>query len=494
MNPDQHSNNELAAGSAALDPMENSSSKAAFAPNAAVLARRGAMADLSLNQQIWRLALPATSENLLQTSLMIVDTLMIARYGSVPLAASAVAGVVIWRSQMTLGCIEKGTMALVARSTGEANWEKLGKSVAQSIVLASLIGLFLMIVGIILAPWLLVKMAAEPNVVAVGTPFCRVIFAASIPRLFFFVASASLRGTGDTRTPMWITLGMNFTNVIFNFPLIYGVPAIAALHFHGWAGLGLTGSGISTALSLLFAAVTVLWVMLSGNSLIHLRLRHFKPDPGLLKTLLRISIPSFAEELLISIGFLIFFRFIAVLGTAALAAHAISTRIESLSFMAGVGFAIATATLVGQSLGMGDPARARKAFSTSTKYCVLLMSTVAIVLSLLARHIVNLFSPENEQVAETAHVLLVIAAIEQPLLGFCMTLGGGLRGAGDTVTPMITSLLCNIIVRVSASYYFAFTLGWGVYGVYLGTMVDWIVRSTLLYLAYRSERWARIRL
>jgi len=447
-----------------------------------------------LQRRVWNLAIPAIGENLLLTSLMLVDTLMIARYGPVALAAAAMAGVIVWRSQMTFGCIDRGTMAMAARCAGSGDHERLAKSVAQSMLVATVIGIIMGAACWFGAPHFLRWMKGDPDVVVAGTPYLVIIGLASVPRMLFSVASASLRATGDTRSPMWITLWMNILNILFNFPLIYGIPAIAALGFDGFPGLGLTGSGISTAISLTFATVAACWLAVSGRAMYHLQWHHFKPDLPILRTLIRISFPSFAEEALISFGFLIFFRFIAVLGTTALAAHAISTRIEALSFMAGVGFAIAAATLVGQALGRKDLDQARLAFKISTKYCVLLMSIVAIGLILFADPIVGLFAPDNLEIREMAAILLIIAAIEQPLLGIGMTIGGGLRGAGDTVTPMISSLICNIGIRVGASYYFAFILGWGIYGIYLGTVVDWLVRAVFLYGFFRWERWTRIKI
>jgi len=244
----------------------------------------------------------------------------------------------------------------------------------------------------------------------------------------------------------------------------------------------------------MFSAVAVSWVVLSGRAAYQLRWSYFRPNFQVLKTLLRVSFPSFIEETLISFGFLVFFRFIAILGTTALAAHAIASRIEALSFMAGVGFAVAAAALVGQALGRKDVNQARDAFRISTKYCVVLMSAVAVGLVLLAGPIVSLFAPGQPEIQEIAALLVVIAAIEQPLLGIGMTLGGGLRGAGDTVNPMISTLICSIGIRIGASYFFAFTLGYGIYGIYLGTMVDWLGRSVFLYLFFRWERWTRIKL
>lgn len=419
---------------------------------------------------------------------------MIARYGPVALAGAAMSGVILWRAQMTFGCIDRGTMALAARCAGADDKERLGKTVGQSILIAIFVGVCMAISGVLLAPQLLIWMKAEADVIAAGTPYLQIIAVASVPRLVFAVIAASLRATGDTKTPMWVTLWMNLLHVLLNFPLIYGIPAIAAIGFGGTAALGLTGSGVSTAVSMLFSASVVSWMLFHGKAGFHLKRRHFVPHLPTLRTILKVSIPSFIEEFLLSFGFLIFFRFIAVLGTAALAAHAIASRLEALSFMAGLGFAVAAAALVGQALGAKNVPQAKDAFRLTTKYGVLTMSAVAVGLMVFADPIVRVFSPGNPEIQQVAALLLIIAAIEQPVLAIAMALGGGLRGAGDTVSPMIASIICGTFIRVGASWWLAFYMGFGIYGIYIGTMMDWTARSMILYLFFRNERWARINL
>ncbi|MBX7246658.1 MAG: MATE family efflux transporter [Candidatus Sumerlaeaceae bacterium] len=439
----------------------------------------------SLDRRIWGLAVPAISEQLLQTALILVDTFMVAWLGSATLAASAVAGIIVWRTHMTFGCVERGTTAMVARYYGEGSNDKVGRTVAQSLYLAVLLGIVMMVGGILLARHCYLWMGAAEDVTTTGVPFLTLIFFASVPRMIAFVGSAALRGSGDTRSPMWITLGMNVVNTVGNYILIYG-------HF-GAPRLGLLGSGISTALSLTFCAVATVAVMLSGRSHFRLHAYHFRPDWRIMKTLTRLGLPSFIEEAMISFGFLIFFGYIAHLGTTALASHALSTRIESVSFMAGFGFTIAAATLVGQSLGAGNVELARRAFRRTTMYCVIVMTSIAIALIFAGPYIIQAFHPE-EDVRDLTYALLLLAAIEQPLMGIFMTVAGGIRGAGDTITPMITSFVGNILMRIFVVYWLAFTLGWGIYGVYVGTIIDWMIRTAMIFAIYHRGRWTRIKL
>lgn len=439
----------------------------------------------SLDAVIVALAGPAVVENLLQTLLLMVDTFMVAYYGSVPIAAAAAAGMLLWRLHMTLGCIERGATALVARRWGEGDREGAARACGQSLVLAWATGCLLAFCAIPTAP-LLLQLLRTPNEAAlVAVPYMRVVLLGSVARMIFFVGAAAMRALGDTRTPMWIALGMNISNIIFNYLLIYGKLGLPELR--------LLGSGISTTIALTLAALAVVLRLVRSEPGLGLRWRHLHPERRTLATMLKISAPSLVEEFLISMGFLVFFSFVTRLGTLPLAAHALATRLESLSFMAGVGFATAAATLVGQALGMGDVVLARRAFRRTTGLAVAVMAMVAVGLVLVGRPLLGFFCREPE-VVELAYALLMIAAIEQPLLAIAMTLAGGLRGAGETVSPMVASFVGNFVVRIVATYWLAFPMGLGIYGVVIGTIVDWLVRAAILWAGYARERWARIQL
>ncbi|MCX7626335.1 MAG: MATE family efflux transporter [Candidatus Sumerlaeaceae bacterium] len=439
----------------------------------------------SLTRTIVRLASPAVAENLLQTLLLMIDTFMVAYYGSVPIAAAAAAGMLLWRLHMTLGCIERGTTAMVARRWGEGSREGAAQASGQSLLLAIVIGGLLTLGGILWTPQLLRAIHTPEETIPTAVPYMRVVLAASIPRLVFFVGAASIRAIGNTSVPMYIALAMNISNIFFNYLLIYGK--------WGFPELKLFGSGISTAIALVLAALVITCYLVRASHGPVLRLRHLRPCSKTIRTICRISLPSLLEEVVISIGFLVFFSFVTRLGTIPLAAHALATRLESLSFMAGVGFSTAAATLVGQALGCGSVSLARQSFRQTTKLAVGVMSAVAMTLVVIGRQLLQLFCNEAE-VVELAYLILLITAVEQPLLAIAMTLSGGLRGAGETVSPMLASLLGNLVVRISASYLLAFPLGLGIYGIVLGTIVDWLVRCAILYIGYAADRWSKVEL
>lgn len=446
--------------------------------------------DKGLDRAVFRLALPSMIENFLVLTLILTDTLMIAMWGGAPaVAATAAAGHVLWRVSMTFGCVDRGTTALVARAIGEGNRSKADLALKQSLLQAITLGVVLTVLGWYGAPSLLSVLGTPAEVLPQAAPYLQLLFLGTVPRMVMAVSSAAIRGAGDTRTPMFVSLAMNGVNVVANAILIFGLPAVPGLGFGGWNGLGLVGCAIGTTLAQGFAAVALLTILSREKLPVGLSRADWKPHWRTQKSLGRISLPAAGEEMIMTIGFSCFFAFVALLGTEAMAAHTISTRVEALAFMPAFGFAVAASTLVGQSLGAANPKRAVEALRRCAWACTGFMALAGLTLILFGELVVRLFLSDNPEVEGLARTLLLMAAIQQPILGLVMILGGGLRGAGDTIRPMVSSLLGNLVVRVGVCYLLAFPLGFGIYGIYAGTLLDWLARGVVLTYFVNRGHW-----
>ncbi len=440
----------------------------------------------NLTREVFRLSTPAVLENILQTALSIASTMMVAYLGSIYLAAVALAGVIIWRVIFTPACIQTGAVAMVARYYGARDFERARITVVQALILSFFIGIGVSILGILGAPRFMYWMGAEPAVAEVGTKFLRIVFAAATFRLIQVTAAGCLRAAGDTKTPMFITMFMNATNIFCSWVLIFGIWIFPPL--------GIVGAALGNVIAILLGAVITMLVYFNQNSPIQLSLQDFKVlNFEYIKKIISLSFPAGLEEIVRSVGILGFMRMIAAIGTVALAAHNIAITIESISFMIGWGFAIAATTLVGQSLGQKNLELARLSFKKTTYYSVGIMSVIGLLFLFFPKWFLYLFKPEPA-VLELGIFCVRVVAFEQPLLAMVMTLSGGIRGAGDTISPLITGLVGIVIVRIILSYILAFPLNLGMAGIYYGMVLDWAFRAAVIYYLYHRGRWTRIKI
>ena len=354
---------------------------------------------------------------------------------------------------------------------------------AQAVSLSGLVALATSAVIWVLAPHLLGLMGASAATARLGTLYMRLVLLTAFAGYPAAVFNGIMRGAGDTRTPMYITGAMNVWNVIAAALLIFGPGPLPAL--------GVAGAGLATASARLLSGALGLAVLLRGRGLVRVRPREIlRWDGRIVRTMVRLSLPTAGEAAVRQTGSLLFMRIVAALGDVSLAAHQIAVSVESLSFMPGVGMGVAGTTLVGQSLGAGKADLAEQSVRRVVGLAVLLMGAVGVGFALFGPAIASLFGATPAVVAAAGSAVR-IGALEQLPLAVYMTLGGCLRGAGDTKSPLWATMLGVVVFRVPVVYLFAIVLGWGLNGVWLGTAADFSGRMLLLYALYRRGAWRR---
>jgi putative MATE family efflux protein len=208
------------------------------------------------------------------------------------------------------------------------------------------------------------------------------------------------------------------------------------------------------------------------------------------RQLVHIGYPAGLEQFVFQAGFVAFLWLVAYYGTAAFAAYGIGVQILSLSFVVGFGFSIAGATLVGQHLGARDAEGATTQGWRATGLAIVSMILLSIVIVVFAESIAR-FLIDDDEVVRLTVIFIYIMAIAQPLMAIEFTLGGCLRGAGDTRFPLITTMAGLIGVRVGLAALFAW-LGLSVAWIYGALIGDYLIKATMLVWRFKSDKWKQI--
>jgi putative MATE family efflux protein len=286
---------------------------------------------------------------------------------------------------------------------------------------------------------------------------------------------------------MLVALGINLVNVVVAFVLIFG--------YLGFPALGVTGSAWGAAIGRTAGAVALLVILVRGGGRSGLRLTGgpgWRPDPALIGRLARIGLPSAGEQLSRSVGMLLFSTIVISLGTTVFAAQRITFNILSLSFLPGFGFSMAATALTGQALGAQLPERARRATWCAVRYGAAWMSSMGAVFLLAAPLLIRPFTDDPEILAVGAPALRVLA-FGQPQQALAIVLAGGLRGAGDTRFPLLTTSVSMWLIRLPVAWYFVTQLGWGLPGAYASFVFGSTLEALAMYLRFRAGRWQRLK-
>ncbi|MDP6924711.1 MAG: MATE family efflux transporter [Candidatus Scalindua sp.] len=439
----------------------------------------------NLNRNIIRLALPVALENVLHMAVFIVDLIMVGRLGTVPVAAVGLAGALGFIIAMIFTALNVGTTALVARNFGARQKDEARKVAGQSLLITLVFGLSVSPFIFYFADNILVLMSAEENVVSLGSQYLKIVLSFFIFRLIILTGASIFRGAGDTKTPMLITLVMNCVNILFNWLLIFGIWIFPRME--------VAGAAWATSIAYTIGAFLIFYRLFSRKSILTIRLKHIVDvNMSIIKRVLRISLPATLDASLTQMGYLFFIKIVTMLGTVSLAAHQIAIRIEALSFMPGFALGVATTTIVGQSLGANKPDLARLSMRKNCQIALALMGFFAFIFLVFAKPMASIFHPEQDVLALSAYCVM-IAALEQPALAIYIVYAGGLRGAGDTFSPMIVTIVGTLCIHLPVAYLFGIVLEWGLAGIWFGAALDWIIRAIAVYILFRKGRWRTIK-
>jgi putative MATE family efflux protein len=437
----------------------------------------------AVRRKVLRLALPATAEQLLGMMVGIVDTFLVGHLGAASLAAVGLANQWVFLAHTLLGAIGTGSTALIARFTGAKDGETANRVLRQSLLVALLIGLSATTLGTLLARPAVLLLGAPPEVVGLSTTYLTTVSATLVFATLLYLGNACLRGAGDTRTPLYVMAVVNVVNIVVAWTLINGL--------FGLPKLGVWGSALGAAAGQVVGGTLVVWLLLRGRSGVKLRLTGLRPEWDMVRRILRIGMPTGVEQILFRIGNMAYVRILASLGVAAYAANQVAINGWSLSFMPGFGFAVAATTLVGQSLGAGNPDAAERSGHVTFRMGAALMAVIGVGMILFPEEIMGFFTNDAEVIRLGAMPLLVMGFV-QPMLAASMIYAGGLRGAGDTRWPMIITGACIWLVRLPLAYLFAIVLGWGLVGAWTAMSIDLILRGSSNALRFRGGRWKSI--
>lgn len=443
----------------------------------------------AMQRRVLGLAWPVIAQNLLETMLGIVDTVLVANLGPNATAGVGSAQQVMFFLISALSALSIGSAVLVAQAVGAGDQERAGRLARQSLVWAVLIGIPLALVGLMLAGPILSIFRLEPAVQQIGTEYLSVTVGTGVVLTALLIGGGVLRGAGDSRTPMVVTAIANVVNIGLAYSLIYGHVGLPAM--------GAVGSAWATFIARALALTLMLIVLWRGKNGVRISGRAgWRPEGKLARQIMQIGLPAALEQILTSAAFFVLVIVVAGLGTNTLAAHQISFTALSASFLPGFGFAIAATTLVGQSVGARRIAEGNAAAKISVIWALTWMSVFGALILIFAEPIMRLFTPDEGVIAAGTNGLRVVA-LSQPFWAIQLVFSGALRGTGDTRFPLVVgslgmwagvglaALLVNLFQGGLAMIWVAFL----VVGPIIGALYWWRFRQTVVTMA-RAERAA----
>lgn len=431
---------------------------------------------------IARLAAPMLVGAVLQNIQSLIDLFWVGRLGPSAVAAVAMSGTILMVLFPMLMGLSTGTVALVARAIGARKPDEASEAAGQSIMLAFVLGGLSGVFGWYYADKLFLLLGAGPEVLADGRGYLQISLLGSFTVFVLFIGNAALQGAGDTVSPMVVMAISNVLNIVLDPLFIFGLGPFPAMGVHGAA--------IATVLAQAAAALVSVFILFTGRSRLHVRLRHGIPQFGLSWRILRIGLPGSGQMVSRSLMSAVMMRIVAASGTAAVAAYGIGMRFHMILLMPAFALGGAAATMVGQNLGAGKPARARHAAWVATALDTAVMIVAAAIIIPLAPALIGVFNNHADVVEIGVRYLRVVS----PFYLFAalgIVLGRGLNGAGDSVGPMVITVVTLWGLQVPLAVYFSRLWQPATEGIWWAMVVAFVVQGLLTALWFETGRWMK---
>jgi len=432
-----------------------------------------------IRKDVFNLALPIMTEQLFVISLGIVNTMMASHIGKEAVSAIGMVDSINNIFIAFFSALAIGGMVVVAQFIGQGNIKKANEAMKQALFSGLIITFILTIMMFLLKGPIITALfgGADPEVISNVHTYLGITLLTYPLITIDLIANGLLRGAGDTKTPMKISIFMNIINVTLTYTFIN------ILH------LGIMGAALGIAIARVSGGIIILIVLLRGSKILKLtNIKKFRFDKSLLKLVFGIGVPASVESLVFNGGKLITQVFIVNMGTIAIASNAIAGSVATMLNVPGNSLCIAATALVGKYMGKGDTLEAEKSLSYITKLSTIALIIIAAIFIPFASNVSSLFTTNKEIIHLTAVVLIVNSAFI-PIWSISFVLPAGLKGAGDVKYTLVTAIIGMWLFRITLGYLLGVVLNFGLVGVWVGMVVDWVVRGSLYLIRFKKGKW-----
>lgn len=427
---------------------------------------------------ICTLAIPVVIENILQTLLGTVDTYFAGKINDSAIAGIGVTNLIVNVFITFFTAISIGTSAVVARNFGKKHINKVNSAIKQSVVLGAIIGLIVGVINLIFYKQILMVSGASDKVLFYATPYYMIVVVPSVFLCLSVVLSSCLRATRDTKTPMIATGIANVLNIILNLIFMS-------------IGLGIIGIALATTISRILNLVILIVELKKNKNGINLQLKNWSIEKETINSIMKIGIPAGIEKLIMRLGQLVYNSMIISIGMSAYVAHNVAGNIESYSYILAMGVGVATATLVGITLGENNIKKSKEIVFLADGITIILMIGIGIIFFIFAPQLASIFT-DTKEVQEMVIKVLRLIALFQPFAAITQIFTSALQGAADTKFPMYATLIGIWGIRVGIGYLLGVVLGLGLVGVWMAYALDITIRGIILLKRFLNGKWQEI--
>ena len=437
------------------------------------------MKDLTTGNEgksIFMFSLPMLIGSLFQQLYNTADSIIVGRFlGKDAMAAVSGAFPIMMLLTSLLMGVGLGFSILISQYFGAKNLDKVKNTIDTTFIFVFVSSIFITTIGILFTQPIL-KLMNTPDIILNDSKlYLIIIFAGTIFSVGYNCVTAILRGLGDSVTPLYFLILATILNIILDVVFIINLK------------MGVEGVALATVIAQGVSFICSVIYLNKRHEILKVKLRGLKFDKSIMRDGLRLGIPSGIQQMLFSFGTIALQSLVNSYGTTAMAAFGAGSKVENFISLPIMNLGAAVSTFVAQNIGAGKMDRVKKGIDASLKISFFISAFVTIIFLLFSKDLIALFNTEPDVVSIGSTYLLMIG----PCFIFICTsfmLTSAIKGSGDAMFPLISSMVSLWLVRIPCSYLFAHFFG--VNGIWMGIPSGWLIGAIITYIYYKKGHWA----
>lgn len=429
-------------------------------------------------------AIPLIGTMILQNLYTTADLVIVGRYvGDSALAAVGATASISTMVLMLIAGATEGMSVIIAQFYGAKDYEKVRRTVTNSLYLIAGMALVFGVLGAMFAKPLLmlIHVTPENGVLESATAYLRIIFLGEVATSLYNMANSLSRALGDSLTPLIVLVVCSIMNVLLNFVFVARL------------GMGVEGVAYATILATICSAFVSWVLMLKKNPVVRFGRKDMKIDRSILILTAKIGVPSAMKSSTTAIGNILLQNLVNSFGMLVMAGYNAGIQLERLIANPPGGITQAMQVFAGQNVGAGQQKRVKKGFTAG--FCIITIYCIfsAIVLVAGGKFLIGLFSADaGSAMMDIGYAYLVTAAFSTYFCGMAWLTKSTLIGAGDASAGLYISVI-EILVRVVVSYILAWYTPLGYLGIFIATPISYVASGIYGLVRFRGGKWMKKR-
>ena len=434
------------------------------------------MTEGSIEKHLISFAVPLFLGNLFQQLYNTADSLIVGNFlGSEALASVSSSSNLIFLMIGFFNGIAVGAGVVIARAFGAGDKKALHTAIHTTIAFGLVAGVVLTLLGVLLAPQILVWMGTPESILAGSVSYFRIYFLGSIPFVLYNICVGILQSVGDSRHPLYYLMVSSVVNILLDLLFVAGFK------------MGVGSAAAATAISQLVSAALCFIRLCRTDDVYRVTLRDIRFDIPMLGKIIRNGLPAGCQNSIIAFANVIVQTNINAFGEIAVAGQGVYAKIEGFGFLPITCFAMALTTFISQNLGAGEYDRAKKGARFGILCSMAIAETIGLAIFLGAPFLMWLFD-RNPDVIASGVGRAQADCLFYFLLAFSHCIAGIMRGAGKASVPMVVMLISWCVIRVA---YITVAIRFipSIQIIYWAYPITWAISSVIFLVYFLKSDW-----